>query len=210
MDPESRKMRLSLSERRWLPWFGRNGKLTLGFSCFLNREQYPTIEKIFIGLAKTRVAILQNWADHNWRLLASVAEEISCAPPERHGEILEEALGRTPEITELFVVDLKGCLSVSTRPDRTGHSHPFGNALLKGLKAPFLHGPYVDPETLRLGPSTSRFHDGVTLMFYQPVSSANRVAGALCARIPNDVLGDLIQREAGHIYPESGDNYLFM
>ena len=210
MDPESRKMRLSLSERGWLPWFGRNGKLKLGFSCFLNREQYPTIEKIFIGIAKTRVAILQNWADHNWRLLASVAEEISCASPERHGEILEEALGRTPEITELFVVDLKGCLSVSTRPDRTGHSHPFGNALLKGLKAPFFHGPYVYPETLRLGPSTSRFHDGVTLMFYQPVSSANKVAGALCARIPNDVLGDLIQREAGHIYPESGDNYLFM
>ncbi|GAL21102.1 methyl-accepting chemotaxis sensory transducer [Vibrio maritimus] len=28
--------------------------------------------------------------------------------------------------------------------------------------------------------------------------------------MPNDVLGDLIQREAGHIYSESGDNYLFM
>ena len=28
--------------------------------------------------------------------------------------------------------------------------------------------------------------------------------------MPNDVLGDLIQREAGHIYPESGDNYIFM
>ena len=26
----------------------------------------------------------------------------------------------------------------------------------------------------------------------------------------NDVLGDLIQREAGHIFHESGDNYLFM
>lgn len=36
-----------------------------------------------------------------------------------------------------------------------------------------------------------------------------RVA-TLGARIPNDVLGDLIQREAGHIFHESGDNYLFM
>ena len=28
--------------------------------------------------------------------------------------------------------------------------------------------------------------------------------------MPNDVLGDLIQREAGHIFVDSGDNYLFM
>jgi methyl-accepting chemotaxis protein len=34
--------------------------------------------------------------------------------------------------------------------------------------------------------------------------------GCLCARIPNDVLGDIIQREAGHVYRDSGDNYLFM
>lgn len=34
--------------------------------------------------------------------------------------------------------------------------------------------------------------------------------GCLCGRVPNDVLGDLIQREAGHIYSESGDNYIFM
>jgi methyl-accepting chemotaxis protein len=47
-------------------------------------------------------------------------------------------------------------------------------------------------------------------MFYQPVKQDGVVVGALCARVPNDVLGDLIQREAGHIFPESGDNYLFM
>ncbi|NVK25798.1 MAG: methyl-accepting chemotaxis protein, partial [Gammaproteobacteria bacterium] len=37
-----------------------------------------------------------------------------------------------------------------------------------------------------------------------------QVIAVLCGRVPNDVLGDLIQREAGHIYRESGDNYLFM
>ncbi|PTB84051.1 methyl-accepting chemotaxis protein, partial [Pseudidiomarina aestuarii] len=36
------------------------------------------------------------------------------------------------------------------------------------------------------------------------------VVGALCGRVPNDVVSDLIQREAGHVYPESGDNYIFM
>lgn len=37
-----------------------------------------------------------------------------------------------------------------------------------------------------------------------------KVLGFLCSRAPNDVLGDLIRREAGHIYAESGDNYLLM
>lgn len=83
-------------------------------------------------------------------------------------------------------------------------------ALAQGLKAPFLHGPYSDPLTLQVGPSSSRFHDEVTLMFYQPLMHEGKVLGCLCGRVPNDVLGDLIQREAGHIYPESGDNYLFM
>ena len=47
-------------------------------------------------------------------------------------------------------------------------------------------------------------------MFYQPVLRDGVRVATLAARIPNDVLGDLIQREAGHIFHESGDNYLFM
>lgn len=47
-------------------------------------------------------------------------------------------------------------------------------------------------------------------MFYQPILQAGQRIATLCARIPNDVLGDSIQREAGHIFHESGDNYLFM
>ncbi len=47
-------------------------------------------------------------------------------------------------------------------------------------------------------------------MFYLPLFNGDELQGYLCGRVPNDVLGDLIQREAGHIYQESGDNYLFM
>jgi methyl-accepting chemotaxis protein len=64
--------------------------------------------------------------------------------------------------------------------------------------------------TLALGPSTSKFHDAVTLMFYQPLLQNGQPVGAVCGRVPNDVVSDLIQREAGHIFHESGDNYLFM
>lgn len=47
-------------------------------------------------------------------------------------------------------------------------------------------------------------------MFFLPIELADNHKICLCARIPNDVIGDLIQREAGHIYQDSGDNYLFM
>lgn len=32
----------------------------------------------------------------------------------------------------------------------------------------------------------------------------------MCARVPNDVMSDIIQEEDTHVYKESGDNYLFM
>lgn len=73
-----------------------------------------------------------------------------------------------------------------------------------------LFGPYSDPLTLEIGPRSSTFHDDVTLMFIVPIMEKGRYIGSLCSRVPNDVLGDLIQRESGHIYPDSGDNYLFM
>lgn len=43
-----------------------------------------------------------------------------------------------------------------------------------------------------------------------PIRRNNRLLGILCMRVPNDVIGDLIQREGGHVFHESGDNYLFM
>jgi methyl-accepting chemotaxis protein len=100
-------------------------------------------------------------------------------------------------------------LVASSRSGRTGQKHS-AEALARGLQGPFLQGPYRDELTLRYGPTTSRFHDAVTLMFHQPLRAGGKTVGCLCARIPNDVLGDLIQREAGHVYRDSGDNYLFM
>ncbi len=98
----------------------------------------------------------------------------------------------------------------STYSEHIGRSDLHFDAVSQGTKARFLHGPYVDPLTLKIGRSSSNFHDEVTLMFYQPIEKDGIFYGAICARVPNDVLGDLIQREAGHIYPESGDNYIFM
>ncbi len=206
----SRNMNLSPSERRWLPLFGKTGKIRMGISCFLNKESYADVEKIFEGISDTRVKLLKNWADQNWLFLASLAGEIAPLVEEDPGDILAEAHLRLPEFSELFVVDRSGNVLSSTCLSRIHQPGLPDKVLEEALSAPFLYGPYLDTETERLGPTTSHFHDGVTLMFCQPIRFRDRTIGCLCGRMPNDVMSDLIQREAGHIYPESGDNYIFM
>lgn len=203
---KSQLMNLSAAERNWLPWSGRTGKLVLGWSCWLNRNYYPVVEQTFEGIASTRVKLLQQWTRQQWRSLEVLAERLR---PLDYMSQLSEALSDNSDFTELFLVDGQGMILASSAPGRAGQSMNERRALSAGLSQPFLHGPYVDDVTLQLGASSSKFHDAVTLMFYLPVRLGAQ-DGCLCGRVPNDVLGDLIQREAGHIYRESGDNYIFM
>ncbi len=207
---QSLQMQLSPSERHWLPWLGRTGKLSMGWSCWLNRGVYPAIEQVFEGVAQSRVRILQNWVSAHWDHLADLAASLGEGLAHVDVALLEKKRAQLPDLSELFVIDPQGRVLASTCAAHVGQQDLDAQAVARGLHEPFLHGPYRDPLTERLGASTSRFHDAVTLMFYQPVHAAGKRLGCLCARVPNDVLGDLIQREAGHVYPESGDNYLFM
>ncbi|WP_322616764.1 methyl-accepting chemotaxis protein [Pseudomonas sp. BIC9C] len=210
MSLTSNSMRLSSSEKHWLPWFGKTGKIAMRRACLLNQSAYPLIEQTFEAIAETRVQVLHNWAREQWEHLAELAENLSRDFDHLDSSSLVDKLHQAEDFSELFVVDASGTVVFSTWKGR-GKSQPEqSRALTEGLKAPFLHGPYSDPLTLQIGPSSSRFHDEVTLMFYQPLKTGEKVLGCLCGRVPNDVLGDLIQREAGHIFAESGDNYLFM
>ncbi|WP_253424815.1 methyl-accepting chemotaxis protein [Pseudomonas sp. GGS8] len=210
MSLSSNSMQLSSAEKRWLPWFGKTGKLAMSWSCRLNRSAYPVIEQTFEAIAETRVKLLHNWTREQWEHLAELAVTLSREFSHLDNHPLLDKLGQAEDFSELFVVDTGGAVIASTWSGH-GKSSPCNpKALAEGLKAPFLHGPYSDPLTLQIGPSSSRFHDEVTLMFYQPLKADGKVLGCLCGRVPNDVLGDLIQREAGHIFAESGDNYLFM
>lgn len=210
MPLSSSSMQLSPSEKRWLPWFGKTGKIAMSWSCRLNQSAYPVIEQTFEAIAQTRVQLLHNWTREQWEHLAELSESLGRGLPQVDPASLTDKLTQAEDFSELFVVDSKGSIIASTWSGREVGSIHNQRALTEGLKAPFLHGPYSDPLTLQIGPSTSSFHDEVTLMFYQPLELDGAVWGCLCARVPNDVLGDLIQREAGHIYAESGDNYLFM
>ena len=76
MTLRSDSMNLSSDERGWLPWFGATGKLRMGWSCFLNRQQYATNEEIFESIAKTRREALINWANGKWAFLEGLAARL--------------------------------------------------------------------------------------------------------------------------------------
>ncbi len=203
-------MHLSHAEKKWLPWFGKNGKLVLGWSCLINRKHYPTVEKAFQGIAATRVNILKAWTSTQWEQLNTLAAELPGDLSQITPDALEQKRSQAPDFSEIFVINPQGTVVQSTYTPHVGKADLNHRAVANGLSKPFLHGPYCDDLTLRIGPSTSSFHDAVTLMFYQPIKRGDKVIGSICGRVPNDVLGDLIQREAGHIFKDSGDNYLFM
>ncbi|MHB8920312.1 MAG: methyl-accepting chemotaxis protein [Halothiobacillus sp.] len=210
MQLKSETMALSQSERSWLPWFGANGAFSLKWSSYLNRKTYPAVEKIFEGIAATRMKLLLLWTENHWSHLAHLADDLVDQFPAISAQLLVGKRAALPDFSELFVIDTEGNVIASSHANRIGRRELNTRSIQKGLYAPFLHGPYADAATRDIGPSTSRFHDAVTLMFYQPILREGKAVGCLCGRVPNDVIGDLIQREAGHIYPESGDNYLFM
>lgn len=207
---KSHLMNLSQAERRWLPWLGATGKLAMSRACFLNRHNYAAVEKTFEGIAATRVKLLQQWTASQWDQMELLAENLVENYPDIDALLLSDRLNAAPDFSELFVIDTQGRIIQSTYSAHIGQSDLPSKAVEAGLQKAFLHGPYVDGMTLKIGPSSSKFHDDVTLMFYQPLKQNGKTIGAVCGRVPNDVLGDLIQREAGHIYTESGDNYIFM
>ena len=202
-------MDLTAKEKHWLPWLGATGKLALGKACWLNKDRKKILEQTFTSTAETRVHILTSWVSTQWNFLHDGALYISSQPQARWETSLQSLLTRNNDFSELFIVMADGKIVASSYHNPI--QHKIDQAILtKGLQAPFLHGPYLDSQTQLIGPSSSNFHDAVTLMFYQPIIKDNQVIGCLCGRVPNDVMGDLIQREAGHIYSESGDNYIFM
>jgi len=200
---------LTNKERHWLPLFGATGKLAMSKACWLNKGRKKILEQTFNSTAETRVHVLKSWVSTQWNFLNDAALYINSQPEHQWQALLQTLLKRNNDFSELFILMADGSIAASTY-----HSHAQHNIdkeiLNKGLQAQFLHGPYLDPQTEKIGPSSSNFHDSVTLMYYQPITVDNKVIACLCGRIPNDVMSDLIQREAGHIYNESGDNYIFM
>lgn len=207
MKQNNTRMNLSARELGWLPWFGHTGKLRMGWACFVNRHGREALEQAFEGIAQTRVRLLTHWAGQQWAHLEGFARAIR-DPQTVDTAWLQTRLRLCRDASELFVTDPAGHLLASSHGN-SARSLP--QAVVTATQAgPFLYGPYVDPLTEEIGPSSSAFHDAVTLLFLLPVRHGGHIVAILGARVPNDVVGDLIQREGGHVFHESGDNYLFM
>lgn len=209
MKLSSHRMALSAQEQHWLPWLGSNGKLAMRLACFYNRDRYPALESIFDNFARLRVQILQQWTEQHWQQLDGLALRLGACQQEQLPTTLAAALDSLSDFTELFILNADNQLIASSSKQHASHG-PDVRALSQGMRQRFLLGPFRDNRTLQLGPRSSTFHDAVTLLFMLPLRLHDHSTVCLCARLPNDVVGDLIQREAGHIFHESGDNYLFM
>ncbi|NBD27551.1 methyl-accepting chemotaxis protein [Paenibacillus glycinis] len=207
-------------------WLGLRKGLPLWWSYKLNKEMEDDVADIFEGIADTRMNLLQAWTTEYWdhldRLLAQLSAGAGAGPLGNAQAACErlfaETRTRAADFSELFLLDAEGRVACSTDSRHRGDTYGSGSLIAPGIAyarsvpggRKCLFGPYADPLTLKLGPSTSSFHDKMTLLFITPVMVNGEWQGALCGRVPNDVIGDLIQRESGHVYPDSGDNYLFM
>ncbi len=210
----------------WLGW--RKG-LPLWRSYRLNAHMKEDVEQIFEGIAETRRQLMMDWADEQWNHLDRLLHQIQSVRPQdvlpgsshisKLDTWFQSSYIRAVDSTELFMLNEQNHVVFSTYKKHIGQIYAdyealigpglnYSRADIHGKKC--LYGPYSDPLTLDIGPRSSAFHDDVTLLFINPILQEGRYVGSLCSRVPGDVLGDLIQRESGHIYPDSGDNYLFM
>ncbi|KRE57614.1 methyl-accepting chemotaxis protein [Paenibacillus sp. Soil750] len=205
-------------------WLGFRKGLPLWWSYRLNRHIKEDVEHIFEGIAHTRTEILRGWAIAYWSNLDRLLEQLTGTEALKEsaskdasvvGKLLTAAMKSGADFSEVFILNEKAAVVYSTHNAHVGRSYAAGGVLGKGLEetrkgVKCLFGPFSDPLTLQIGPSTSPFHDAMTIAFISPIMVGGQWKGAVCGRVPNDVLGDLIQRESGHVYPDSGDNYLFM
>ncbi|WP_322905721.1 methyl-accepting chemotaxis protein [Paenibacillus campi] len=210
-------------------WLGWKKGLPLWWSYRLNASQQEEIERIFEGIAETRRQIMVDWANDQWTHLERLLQQIQSMPwqnitfdtahTEKLRDLFQISYKRMQDSTELFVLGNDHQVLFSTYTERIGYrvpasSLPFQAGLLHAQASSraqkCMYGPYSDAVTLQIGSRSSTFHDDITLMFIVSIIQDGQHIGWLCCRIPGDVLGDLIQRESGHIYADSGDNYLFM
>ncbi|MDQ6420965.1 methyl-accepting chemotaxis protein [Paenibacillus sp. LHD-117] len=212
-------------------WLGAKTGFPLWISWRLNKDLKEDVEQIFEGFAETRKELLMNWAEDEWKQLERLGAHIHdlLEGNAKHAESAEhlarieaqlsKAYARATNMTEVFFLDADRTVAATTHKKHLGTVYGVQSLLHAGLTycaqqssqaRNCLFGPYHDEFTQSIGPRSSSFHDAMTLLFMHPIVIAGQVAGTLCGRVPNDVIGDLIQRESGHIYPDSGDNYLFM
>lgn len=195
-------------------WLSVKEGLPLWWSYQLNKKTAHEKSEIFESIAKTRVDLLQAWTVDRWVSLDSRAQEVIRYDASVRNDYLQQSKSKSTYFTELFLVNQQATVFASSYEKHIGVSYQANAMYAKAIQTvwttrqPLLYGPFIDPVTLELGGRSSKFHDEVTLLFLRPVMKGDELLYIMAARIPNDAISDLIQREAGHVFPDSGDNYL--
>jgi hypothetical protein len=107
--------------------------------------------------------ILNQWVDSQWEQLEFIAERVSPNFPEVDLVWLNERLASSSDFSELFVINMHGLVISSTFNEHVGHNNLYANAVAQGVSKPFLQSPYIDQMALKIGHSSCKFHDEVTL-----------------------------------------------
>ncbi len=188
---------------------GKMNWLTRWLSYVVNPGLSKHTEQVLEGIESGRTKALYNWFNDTWTSMDLITGKLVIQQEHDVQAILTEAKLMYKDFSELFVLDQNLLINDSTHSAFIGRQveAEYQEALNENEKK--MYGPYIDMDSLQVGSSSSRFFDEVTLMFLSPYRKEGRVF-YLCGRVPNDVMSDVLQDEDGHIYKESGDNYLFM
>ena len=189
-------------------------KCTLWPKWIRNKNMLSAVEVAFDGIAQTRKRIMIEWVNEVWREVENttilLSKEESDTPL-----VIKEQEKLSEAILEYYVLNSAKKILYSSSNRALKEYRYDENCFCEAVDYTFLtssqllFGPHLDDDTLHFKAKASSFHDRVTLSFMKHFTQ-NGESFILVARISNDTLSDLIQREAGHIFKESGDNYLFM
>ena len=188
-----------------------NYKLSIKY--FLNRNLKEHSERVFEGISNGRKKALDNWFKDKWVQINNIKNSLIALENDDKiiNEFLEETVSKYEDFCEIFVLDNKGRISVSSCKSHIGIIMDYLPNLKRGLEGnPLMYGPYVDKLTLDTDIKGKKFADEVTLMFSSPCKNHAGDIRVLCCRALNDDMSNVIQDEDTHIYKDSGDNYLFM
>ncbi len=187
--------------------------MNLKLKYVLNRNLREHSEKVFEGISNGRKKSLDNWFNDKWAQLDNIKNSLVALEDNDNivCSYLEEIVKKYEDFCEIFVLDEKGIVSVSSCKGHIGLNMSDLPNLKAGLEGrALMHGPYIDKRTLDTDIKNKKFADDVTLMFSSKCKNHNEQIRILCCRTLNDDMSNVIQDEDTHIYKDSGDNYLFM
>jgi methyl-accepting chemotaxis protein len=187
--------------------------MNLKLRYLLNRNLREHSEKVFEGISNGRKKALENWFNDKWAQLENIRNSLVTLDDndEVVNNYLVENVKKYEDFCEIFVLDEKGMVSVSSCKEHIGLDMSDLPNLKAGLEGrSLMYGPYIDKRTLDTDIKGKKFVDDVTLMFSSICKNHTGQTRILCCRTLNDDMSNVIQDEDTHIYKDSGDNYLFM